>query len=509
MEGTKQKIMAVDDSITIRKFAETILTKEGFIVGLAGTGQEFLNNVAKFKPDLVLLDFVLPDLPSDEICQQLLANEETKKVPILMISSNGNAIRNMYQSFPNVKDYLTKPFQPSVLSSVVRHVLEKTRKEAEEALVEAPVAAATAAAETLPTPAAPAPVPAEATPVAVPAPAIEIPLPSGPVEVPSDLLAGTGRDAEASFQARIRQVLSERFASVARNIPELEASRAGKDPLEYYLSILGRPRVLAELSHALQALHMQACGPMPALAGDTSIMGVDNALVHLADRKATGTLLIGIPDEHIHIHLVSGKVAGITSNNPKAYCAGADFDFATLDRDNAIKAVIAQKRHGIPFFASLVHPGLLPAAKLPAILAAQGLRALLRALGAPAAEYRFHPAAVIPAWAKATSAETEVRTLLLEVYRRLDNWVLIEGGIGGLEATLGGTPKKAELAERISLTPVEKEILDLIDGRINNQQVVNWSGREEFEVGSILYRLLKMGLLEILSRGATRKPDEI
>lgn len=124
----KRRILIVDDSLTIRKLAERVLKREGYRTELAENKAEALLKVPIFQPDLILLDYILPDGHGTDICRTLLKNSETATIPILMISAKGADIRKLYMDLSNVVDFLTKPFTPVVLTSVVGHVLELTRK---------------------------------------------------------------------------------------------------------------------------------------------------------------------------------------------------------------------------------------------------------------------------------------------------------------------------------------------------------------------------------------------
>lgn len=104
------KILAIDDSLTIRKLVDLILRGAGHQVLLADKGTDGLALAREQKPDLILLDYILPDIQSPEICRQLLEDPTTAEIPVLMISTNGGAIRQLYTDSRNVRDYLTKPF---------------------------------------------------------------------------------------------------------------------------------------------------------------------------------------------------------------------------------------------------------------------------------------------------------------------------------------------------------------------------------------------------------------
>lgn len=138
------RILAVDDSITIRKALEMILAPEGFQVELAASGAEAIEKAREFQPDLILLDFILPDMRGSDVCRALAGDPLTSGVPIVLISARGAEIRQAYLDAENVLEYLVKPFTPEDVYAVVNTVLasgtEVTMEEAETAS-EAPLAA--------------------------------------------------------------------------------------------------------------------------------------------------------------------------------------------------------------------------------------------------------------------------------------------------------------------------------------------------------------------------------
>lgn len=163
---TPVRILAVDDSVTIRKALELILVPAGFHVEFAVNGAEAIDRAKGFHPQILLLDFILPDMRGTEVCRALLADASTRDIPVVLISARGAEIRQAYHDVENVVDYLTKPFTPDAVLGVLQEVLSAQ-----------PFAAASAGdskAETAPAAAAvpPAAEPAaqvEATPASPPA----------------------------------------------------------------------------------------------------------------------------------------------------------------------------------------------------------------------------------------------------------------------------------------------------------------------------------------------------
>ena len=119
------KIMIVDDETDLREMVEILLKKEGFEAETAEDGQEFLQKIDKFKPDLVTLDVMMPGLTTQEIISRL-QNKDTKPRIILL-----TVIRYSEQEKEKLKkmgivDYVTKPFDLDELISRINNQAKYT-----------------------------------------------------------------------------------------------------------------------------------------------------------------------------------------------------------------------------------------------------------------------------------------------------------------------------------------------------------------------------------------------
>lgn len=121
------RILVVDDSLTIRRALELILKPLGFELDFAADGAQALERATAFDPDLILLDYVLPDMRAPDVCAALAATPTTAFTPIILVSAKGASIRQAYQDAQNVVSYITKPFKPQVVASVVQNALARPR----------------------------------------------------------------------------------------------------------------------------------------------------------------------------------------------------------------------------------------------------------------------------------------------------------------------------------------------------------------------------------------------
>jgi CheY-like chemotaxis protein len=122
------RILVVDDSLTIRRALEMILEPAGYDLRLAESGKEALEIAHAFDPELILLDYVLPDMRGPDVCAALEEIPRTQTTPVVLVSAKGTSIRKAYEDARNVVSYITKPFKPQVILSVVAHALAENRR---------------------------------------------------------------------------------------------------------------------------------------------------------------------------------------------------------------------------------------------------------------------------------------------------------------------------------------------------------------------------------------------
>jgi two-component system KDP operon response regulator KdpE len=116
------KVLVVDDEIAILRFLRVALNGQGFIVSEASTGQEALQAIAMYRPDLVILDLGLPDMDGVEVTRRL---REWSKVPVIILSVREQEIDKIAALDAGADDYLTKPFGMGELLARIRTVMRR------------------------------------------------------------------------------------------------------------------------------------------------------------------------------------------------------------------------------------------------------------------------------------------------------------------------------------------------------------------------------------------------
>lgn len=117
-----KKILAVDDERAIVRLVQINLERHGYQVVTAYDGKEALEKVASEKPDLVVLDVMMPYMDGFEVLQQLRKNPETRDLPVIMLTAKAQDT-DVFRGYTSGVDlYLTKPFNPMELVAFVKRI---------------------------------------------------------------------------------------------------------------------------------------------------------------------------------------------------------------------------------------------------------------------------------------------------------------------------------------------------------------------------------------------------
>ncbi|MFW5970275.1 MAG: twitching motility response regulator PilG [Halofilum sp. (in: g-proteobacteria)] len=117
------KVMVVDDSKTIRRSAESLLTKAGCEVVTAGDGFESLAKIAEHEPDIIFVDIMMPRLDGYQACALIKHNSRFRDTPVIMLTSKDSIFDRARGRLVGSEQYLTKPFsREDLLGAIKEHV---------------------------------------------------------------------------------------------------------------------------------------------------------------------------------------------------------------------------------------------------------------------------------------------------------------------------------------------------------------------------------------------------
>jgi two-component system phosphate regulon response regulator PhoB len=129
-------VLVVEDEDALATLLDYNLVKEGFRADRAADGEEALLKVSEEPPDLIILDWMLPKVSGVEVCRQLRAGPETRRIPVLMLTARGEETDKVRGLDTGADDYLVKPFAMSELVARIRALLRRTRPELVEERLE-------------------------------------------------------------------------------------------------------------------------------------------------------------------------------------------------------------------------------------------------------------------------------------------------------------------------------------------------------------------------------------
>lgn len=121
----RKRILVVDDEIYIVHILEFSLTMEGYSILTASDGEEALRVIDSERPDLVVLDIMMPKLDGYEVCRRLRQDEQFSELPVILLSAKGRPIDREAGLKAGADDYITKPFSPRKLLEKIRELLER------------------------------------------------------------------------------------------------------------------------------------------------------------------------------------------------------------------------------------------------------------------------------------------------------------------------------------------------------------------------------------------------
>jgi two-component system phosphate regulon response regulator PhoB len=125
MEMVSPRILAVDDEPAVGEMLRFILEQEGFHADLVEDAGQAFARINKHRPDLILLDWMLPGMSGAELAERLKAKSETRSIPIIMLTAKGEEGDKVHGLDVGADDYVTKPFSARELLARIRTVLRR------------------------------------------------------------------------------------------------------------------------------------------------------------------------------------------------------------------------------------------------------------------------------------------------------------------------------------------------------------------------------------------------
>src|SRR5215470_9604035 len=125
-----ERVLIVDDDPDIQRLVSYNLSQAGFQVTTASSGRTALETVEKHPPDLIILDIMMPDIDGMEVCRTLRQRDDSRRIPIIMLTARGEEIDRVIGFELGADDYVSKPFSPRELVLRAKSILRRTKEPA-------------------------------------------------------------------------------------------------------------------------------------------------------------------------------------------------------------------------------------------------------------------------------------------------------------------------------------------------------------------------------------------
>jgi DNA-binding response OmpR family regulator len=129
-----ERVLIVDDDPDIQRLVSYNLSQAGFQVSTASSGRTALETIQKQPPDLIILDVMMPDIDGMEVCRTLRQRENSRRIPIIMLTARGEEVDRVVGFELGADDYVMKPFSPRELVLRVRSIFRRVRDDRTDAL---------------------------------------------------------------------------------------------------------------------------------------------------------------------------------------------------------------------------------------------------------------------------------------------------------------------------------------------------------------------------------------
>jgi DNA-binding response OmpR family regulator len=470
--ATPRRILAIDDSLTIRKLLEMALGRAGYALELAANGQEGLQRALRNPPELILLDYVLPDMKGLDVAAALWGEEKTARVPVVVMSAKSDDLRPLFRELPSVVEFVGKPFTPSEITFLVADILAR--------------------------------IPAKGGPA------------SGEVPSPPSGVTFSFAQKEALAKAMFTH-MRDRFA----RIPEWLGGLGGNAPAPYFARKILTPELLDGLLSALVPALREALMPSPAsgrgladgpssssLTGQTSVLPLPHLLRELNSTGRTGLLRLDHESRRTFLYLRRGRIVLVSHDQPDEYLRQSTEDLSAVAPAEMEKARSEQAASGRPLFVTLAERGHFSADRLVPVLYQHGKRALLDAIEAGPGGFVWSDQGDLPAHAAVHGQPLYLEQIQLERLRAVDDWAQVELHVDSLELVFRRADGFMERLSGFELTDSERRVLTLVDERNRVRDIIERSGTTPFEVFHCLFRLSQVGLVRKREEGGAPRPVE-
>ncbi|MGE3760924.1 MAG: DUF4388 domain-containing protein, partial [Kofleriaceae bacterium] len=464
-----ETVLVIDDSPTITKVVQLVLTKAGYTVDTAPDGEAGLAAVRAKRPELILLDFVMPRMNGYQFCRELVADPKLRDIPVVLMSAKGDQVGERFVKVMGIVDYITKPFSPEAITAVVQHTIGKYG-------------------------------PAGG---------------SGEDDNPSlvtgeDLAANDDADkahAKTSAIAHLREELSD---VVSARIAALFAlAKESQDPDAKIATDAAAIREAARtalddaaLQRIISTIDLGLFGEgTPGLRGDLRVVPLAEVLQLLDVQEQSGILTVERSGARVDIYFRRGRVdQAVADGVPEEFLLGRFVLDAELMQRSDLESFLESRANksgptGKLIGQQMVKLGFFSEADLKTCLTKQSSELIYEILRWRHGRFRFAAGLELPPSVIDAALGLDVEAVLMEGYRRVDEWHLIERAIDNFDVVFLRNEDSVAQMGRGRLTREELAVLEAVNGKNTVKDIIRKSRMGSFEVSKMLYRLLSIKLV--------------
>jgi DNA-binding response OmpR family regulator len=426
-----ESVLVIDDSPTITKVVQLVLTKAGYQVQTAVDGEQGLASVRSQRPDLILLDFVMPRMNGYQFCRELVADAKLRDIPVILMSAKGDQVGERFVKVMGIVDYITKPFSPEAITAVVQHTIGKYSQPGHE----------------------------DDNPSLV-----------------------TGEDLSATDDADRSHARTSALSALRQ---QLSAAGSLDD---------------AAMSKILGSIDLELFGETaPGLRGDLRVVPLAEVLQLLDVQEQSGVLTVERSGAKVEIYFRRGRVdQAVAEGVPEEFLLGRFVVDAELMTRTEFDSFLESRKleHGTKLLGQqLTKLGHVAETDLKACLTRQSSELIYEILRWRHGRFRFAAGLELPPFVIDAALGLDVEAVLMEGYRRVDEWHLIERAIDNFDVVFLRNEDSVAQMGRGRLTREELAVLELVNGKNTVKDIIRKSRMGSFEVSKMLYRLLSIKLV--------------
>jgi DNA-binding response OmpR family regulator len=455
-------VLVIDDSPTITKVVQLVLTKAGYQVQTAPDGEAGLEALRAQRPQLILLDFVMPRMNGYQFCRELVADPKLRDIPVVLMSAKGDQVGERFVKVMGIVDYITKPFSPEAITAVVQHTITKYG-------------------------------------------------PAGSDDDNPSLV--TGEDLAATDDADKSHARTSALAELRQKITDQVSARVAALFALAESALTSDERVATDAAAiadaARNSLDDGSLGKMlasidlglfaegtPGLRGDLRVVPLAEVLQLFDVQEQSGVLTVERSGARVDIYFRRGRVdQAIAVGVPEEFLLGRFVIDAELMARGDFESFAESRVQGKLIGQQLVKLGHLADADLKACLTRQSSELIYEILRWRHGRFRFAAGLELPPAVIDAALALDVEAVLMEGYRRVDEWHLIERAIDNFDVVFLRNEDSVAQMGRGRLTREELAVLELVNGKNSVKEIIRKSRMGSFEVSKMLYRLLSIKLV--------------